>query len=101
MSAAQAEPKRSLGLGHIYVALATGVSILTLTFVSKRILEQQMRPLYLGIGPFMMLCYELIAARTRLRLLADTRTWVVAILLISAAVVLCHVIWPPAPAPAS
>ena len=78
--------------GHIWVALATGLGIVALSFVSKRALEQPMRPLFLAIPPLLMSAYEFVAHRRKGEPIARPGYWVVGILAVTVLIVAAHLI---------
>jgi hypothetical protein len=50
---------------HIQIALATGICIIILAYVSKRVLPQPMAELAIAIPPFLMTIYEAVLSRQR------------------------------------
>lgn len=66
---------------HIQVALATGVSIVAMAYVSKRVLSDPMASVPLAVPPFLMLLFELMWGRYKDTRLCATSYWITAILL--------------------
>ena len=64
---------------HIQIALTTGVCIIVLAFVSKRILPEPMGYAPLAIPPFIMTMYEYVANRYNDKKIFTTWYWVTAI----------------------
>ena len=78
--------------GHIHVALAVGVSIIVLAYVSKRLLTEPIRPLILGITPFIMVLYESVAGTRKGRLPVNSLPWVITVLVITVIIILIHIV---------
>ncbi|MBN2431883.1 MAG: hypothetical protein JXQ27_10420 [Acidobacteria bacterium] len=78
--------------GHIQVALATGASIISLAYFSKRVLPDPMSYLALAGPPFLMVIYEALASNEKYAHLARSSTWVAAILLATAVDMVLHLI---------
>ncbi len=77
---------------HIQIALATGVSIIVLAYVSKRVLPEPMGYLPLAIPPFLAVIYESLLGRYKDSKICRTWYWVVAIFVATALVILFHMI---------
>ena len=78
--------------GHIHVALALGISIIALAYVSKRMLAEPISPLYLGIPSFIMLAYETLLGSKKKTNLTHSIYWVIAIVLATAIIIGLHLI---------
>lgn len=52
--------KKVFGSGHIQIALATGISIVVMAYMSKRVMEEPISDLFLAIPPFIMTLYETV-----------------------------------------
>ena len=76
--------------GHIHVSLALGISIIGLAYVSKRLLEEPIKALYLGIPSFIMLAYETLIGMKKYPRLTKAIYWVIAILLATGLIIMAH-----------
>ena len=65
------EIKELLISGHIHVALALGISIIVLSYVSKRVLSTPMKPLYQSITPLIMVASKLSWVRKNINARPD------------------------------
>jgi len=72
---------------HIQLALATGVSIIVLAYVSKRVLPTPMDTLAMAFPPFVATLAEAFIAKHKDTVLGTAWIWVVAVLLATAAVI--------------
>lgn len=77
---------------QVQIALALGASIIALAWVSKRVLDEPMRPLALGLTSFVVLVYEMVSVRYAERRWTRSRYWVAAVLLTTVVVILLHVV---------
>ena len=75
---------------HIQIALATGISIVILAYVSKRVLTKPMGNLSLAITPFLMGVYETFLGRNKNSKICTPWYWIVAIFAITALIILIH-----------
>ena len=66
--------------GHVPIALATGISIVVMAYVSKRILPEPLPYLYMALPPFLMTIYEGLASKEKNAKYTKTWYWVAAIL---------------------
>ncbi len=66
---------------HIQISLATGVSIIIMAYVSKRLLSEPIGYLSLAIPPFIATIYEAILNKYKDSKICTTWYWIVAILL--------------------
>lgn len=82
--------KQLLHSPRIHVALAAGVSIVILAYVSKRILPQPIRVAYLAIPPLLMALHEYVLNRYQETRMAKTAYWVMAIFAATAMVIIVH-----------
>jgi len=71
--------KEIIKSGHIHIATATGISIIVLAYVSKRMLPEPISYLYLAIPPFIMTIYEAVAGKKENARYCRTPYWVAAI----------------------
>lgn len=78
------------GSPHIQIALATGISIIVMAFVSKRMLHRPIGYLPKAIPPFIMTIYEAIVQRFKGRRICTAWYWVVAIFTATALVIAFH-----------
>jgi hypothetical protein len=67
------------GNDHIGIAIATGISIIVLAYVSKRVLPQPLSYLQLAAPPFLMTVYEAVIAKKKDAWYCRTAYWIVAI----------------------
>ena len=84
--------KELIKSGHIHVALALGISIIVLAYVSKRVLPVPIRPLYLSVTSLIMAAYEAAANLKKYERFAKSIYWVIAILLATVVIILIHVV---------
>jgi len=76
--------------GHIHVALALGISIIVLAYVSKRVLPEPMAPIYLSITSLIMLMYETLIGSKKKTRLTNSIYWVLAIFIATAIIIFIH-----------
>ncbi len=76
---------------HIQIALATGINIIILAYVSKRVLPQPMSELSLAMPPFLMTIYEVVLRRYKDSKICTPWYWILAIFIATAIVILFHV----------
>lgn len=69
----------TLKSGHIHIALATGISIVVMAWVSKRVLPEPISYLHLAIPPFLMSIYEGLVSSKKYARYSKTVYWVAAI----------------------
>ena len=86
------KPREYLKSPHIQIALATGVCIVVLAFVSKRILPAPIGYVPLAVPPFLMTVHELVLKRYKNARICTTWYWIVAIFVTTALVILFHVV---------
>jgi hypothetical protein len=67
--------------GHIHVSIATGLSILVMAYVSKRVLPEPLSYLQLAFPPFLMTVYEALVAKKKYAKFTKSRYWVIGIIL--------------------
>ena len=77
---------------HIQIALATGLSIIILAYVSKRMLAEPIGYLSLAIPPFLATIYESLLSKEKYSKFCKTWYWVVAIFVATALVIIFHMI---------
>jgi len=77
---------------HIQIALATGVSIIVMAYVSKRILPKPIGSLPNAIPPLLMVVYEALLGRYKNTRICTTWYWIVAIFITTALVILFHIV---------
>ena len=90
MDSTASKPDTSARWGLILVALATGISIVAMAYVSKRVLVEPMRPMFFAVPPLLMSAYEYLVHRRKRRFISSWAFWVVAILVVTALIVLLH-----------
>ena len=71
--------KELLRSGHIHISLATGISIIVMAYVSKRVLPEPLSYLQLAIPPFIMTIYEAVTGKKKNAWYCRTPYWVAAI----------------------
>jgi hypothetical protein len=84
--------KEHLKSPYIQIALATGLSIIVLAFVSKRVLSEPIGYLSLAIPPFIATIHSVLMNKHRNSKICTTWYWVVAILGATGLVILFHLI---------
>ena len=73
---------------HIHIALATGLSIITLAYFSKRVLPEPIGYLPSAIPPFVATIYETVQYKYKNSRISTTWYWVAAIMVATALVIL-------------
>ncbi len=76
---------------RIQISLATGISIIVMALVSKRVLTEPIGYLYLAFPPFLMTIYEAVAKRHENSRISAPGLWVAAILIATALVIAFHI----------
>ena len=84
--------KELLKSPHIHIALATGISIIIIAYVSKRMLAEPIAYLQLAIPPFLATIYESVSSRYKNSRICTTWYWIAAILLSTAIIILLNVV---------
>lgn len=84
--------KEEIKSPHIKIALATGISILIMAYVSKRVLPEPLGYLQLAIPPFIATIFEGIYSRYKDSKICTTWYWIVAIFFATALVILFNMI---------
>jgi len=77
---------------HIQISLATGISILTLAYFSKRILPEPLSYLEIAAPPFITTIYESLLKKHKDKNFMQTWIWVLAILVATALVIILHAV---------
>ena len=77
---------------HIQIAFATGISIVIMAYVSKRVLEKPIGYLTLAIPPFIALIFETVFDKYKNSKFLKTWYWVTAVLLSTAIIIILHLI---------
>ena len=77
---------------HIQISLATGISILTLAYFSKRLLPEPLSYLSLAAPPFIATIFESLLAKHKDSKYMKTWCWVVAILVVTALVIILYAV---------
>ena len=72
---------------HIQIALATGFSIIIMSYFSKRILPRPIGNLPSAIPPFIMVIYEGVLTKYKNKKISKSGYWIVAILLTTAIII--------------
>jgi branched-subunit amino acid transport protein len=75
---------------HIQIALATGVSIVVMTYFSKRVLSNPISYFQMAIPPFIALIYENVLNKNKKKKVATAWYWVIAILVTTALIIILH-----------
>ena len=75
---------------HIQISLATGISILTLAYFSKRVLPEPLSYLEIAAPPFIATIYESLLAKHKDKSFMKTWIWILAILVATILVVLLN-----------
>jgi hypothetical protein len=57
--------KEIFGSGHIQVALATGISIIVMAYMSKRVMEEPISDLFLAVPPPIITTYEAVLQKKK------------------------------------
>jgi hypothetical protein len=82
--------KEMLASPHIHIALATGISIIVLAYVSKRVLPEPMGKLPMAIPPFLMVIWEAVSSKHRDLWISRPGYWIAAIFATTGLVILFH-----------
>ena len=77
---------------HIQISLATGISILTLAYFSKRVLPEPLSYLEIAAPPFIATIYESLLKKHKDKIFMQTWIWVVAIFVATALVIIVHAV---------
>ncbi len=77
---------------HIQIALATGISIIVMAFVSKHLLVEPIGYLPLAVPPFIATLYESLAAKYKESKILGTACGILAILISTILVIVFHVV---------
>ena len=77
---------------HIQISLATGLSILAMAFASKYLLPEPISYFKLSIPALMIVVYEIILEKYKNSRICTAWYWVVAVLVITALIILGHMI---------
>jgi hypothetical protein len=84
--------KKLIKSGHIHVALALGMSIILLLYVSKRVLAEPMEPIYFSITSLIMLGYETAVGSRKIKHTQNSIYWILAIVVATAVIILLHIL---------
>lgn len=84
--------KELLKSPHIQIALASGVSIIVMAFVSKRLLLEPIGYVPLAIPPFLATVYESLFKRYKNSRICTTWYWVAAIFIATVPIIFFHVV---------
>jgi hypothetical protein len=84
--------KKAIASPHIHIALATGISIIVLATVSKRVLDKPMGKLSMALPPFLMVIWEAVSSRHRESWFCRSGYWITAIFVATGLVILFHAI---------
>ena len=77
---------------HIQIAFATGISIVIMAYVSKRVLEKPIGYLSLAIPPFIALIFETLLDKYKTSKFLKTWYWVTTVLLSAFIIILFQMI---------
>ena len=86
------ELKKEFKAPHIYIALATGFSIIILAIFSKRVSPEPLSYLALAAPPFVATIFESLYSRKKDSKICKTSYWVLAILVATALVMIFHIL---------
>ena len=75
---------------HVQMSIATGISILTLAYFSKHVLDEPISYLHQAAPPFIMTIYEAVLSKNKGKKITTTWYWVTAILLSTAIIILVY-----------
>ena len=75
---------------HIIIALATGISIVVLAYISKLVLPQPIGYLPSAIPPFITVIFESLQQKFKNHKLLNIWYWVAAILLTTIIIIIIH-----------
>ncbi len=84
--------KEVINSPHIHIALATGVSIIVMAYISKQVLSEPIGYISLAIPAFIAAIYESLLNRHKSSRICTTWYWVVAIFMATALVIVLHMI---------
>lgn len=73
---------------HIQISIATGISIITLAYFSKRVLPEPLSYLSLAAPPFIATIFEALLEKHKDKKFMNTRIWVVLIFIATALVII-------------
>ena len=73
---------------HIQISLATGFSIIVLTYFSKRVLPEPLSYLSIAAPTFIATIFESLLSKHKDKKIMQTRIWVVAIFVATALVII-------------
>jgi len=75
---------------HIYIALATGISIVVMAYLSKRVLPRPLGYLDRAIPPFLATVFESVYSKHKDKRICTPWYWVASIFVASAIVIIIH-----------
>jgi hypothetical protein len=78
------------GNSHIGISIATGISVIVLAYVSKRVLPQPISYLELAAPPFLMTVYEVVIAKKKDAWYCRTAYWIAAIFVATILVIVAN-----------
>jgi len=84
--------KETIASPHIHIALATGISIIVLATVSKRVLDEPMGKLPMALPPFLMVIWEAVSSKHKGSWFCRSGYWIAAIFLATGLVILFHAV---------
>jgi len=84
--------KETVASPHIHIALAAGISIIVLAYVSKRMLPEPMGTLPMALPPFLMVIWEAVSSQHKKSRICRSGYWIAAIFLATGLVILFHAI---------
>lgn len=84
--------KNLLKSPHIQIAFASGVSIVVLAYFSKRVFNEQIGDVILGIPPFIAFIFELILNKYQNSKFAKTWYWVTGIFLSAGIIIITKIL---------
>jgi len=76
---------------HILIAIATGISIITLAYFSKKVLREPLHSLAIAAPPFIAAIYEALLAKHEGKKFMQTWIWVIAIWVATSFVIVVNI----------
>ena len=77
---------------HIQIAIATGICIIVLAYVSKHVLPKPMSELAIAMPPFLMTIFEAVLSRHKDSKITTPWYWILTIFAATSIVILFNVI---------
>lgn len=77
---------------HIQIALVTGVSLIVLTFISKRVLSAPMKNIYISIPGLIMVAAEGVLGLKKNAWYTNQYPWIISAVLATGLIIVFHLI---------